>query len=302
MKRFFQTSSSFGLAIILVFSLLATAGVAFFQQTLLNEKTYTRAMSENQVASRVHQTIVENMKYLMVENNIPQTLVEGIITESEVSALLKKTTSEVLFFLEGGSSAIAALDFSLYQQRIEQNLDTYLDQQETALSQQQLTDIAALETTLLQIIEGEIQLLNFAELSQSNLARAVVTLAQIMNDPLILFGLCLVNLLLFFPFVMIWRRRRARRYAWIGYPLLTAGLILLVVAGGGYLSGFYHDIVVQTSYIADTAVQVIQTYLGTFIGYGFGLLALGIASMSVYWRHLFRRYLYTSRQRSKANA
>ncbi|MGL5383437.1 MAG: hypothetical protein ACRDCC_08130 [Culicoidibacterales bacterium] len=297
MKRFFQNVSSFGLALILVFSLVATIGVAFFQQTLLNESTYTQAILANKVATRVHETIEDNMDYLMVVNNIPQTVVDGIISEAEVSVVLNQTVADVLNFLKGTTPEIKPINFTLYQQRIEKNINAYVATQETVLSQQQLRDIAALKVTLLQIISGEVQLLDFAELSQSSIAQLVVKLAQFFNDPKVLAALVLINSLFMLPFLAIWRRRRARRYAWISYPLLTVGTLAVVIGAGGYLSGFYYDLAVQITYIADTVAQVIQTYLSIFIWYGVFLLALGISSMAMYWRHLFKRYLGKNKNR-----
>lgn len=299
MKRILQNTGSFLLAIIVVFSLVATLGIAFFQQTLLNESTYTQAMLENQVATRIHETIEDNMRYLMVVNNIPQTVVEGIISEAEVSVLLNQSVGDVMDFLEGTTTVIDPLNFTVYQQRIEKNISAYVLSQETVLAQEQLQDIAALKTTLLQIISGEVQLLDFAALSQSPITQTVVKLAQFLNDPLVMGGLVLINALLMLPFLGIWRRRRARRYAWISYPLLTVGTLAIVIGAGGYLSGFYNDIAVQITYIADTVAQVIKTYLSIFIWYGIFLLALGISSMTLYWRHLFKRYLRSNQSRRK---
>ena len=107
-----------------------------------------------------------------------------------------------------------------------------------------------------------------------------------------LIGTIVLNILLLSLFFAIWKRRKARAYAWIGYTLVAAGMIVFLLSFSGYLSKFYEYVIIAIPYVVEAVGFIIKKYLLNMSIIGCVITCMGIFCMSFYWKHLYKRYTY----------
>ena len=93
-------------------------------------------------------------------------------------------------------------------------------------------------------------------------------------------------------YFVIWRRK-SRRFAWIGYSFISSGLLVFLIGLSGYISGFYDNFAIAIPYIATAISLIMRKCLLSLTFIGFIVLVIGLCFMSVYWKHLYKRYRIT---------
>ena len=165
----------------------------------------------------------------------------------------------------------------------------------------QKSDIENIKESLLNIIDSDLQIINFSELSKSNAMILVSKIVSVMNNNMVLVGCLITNVLLLSLFFPIWKRRRARAYAWIGYTLVSAGMILFLLSFSGYISKFYEYAIIAIPYVAKAVGFIIKKYLFNMSIIGLIVTFIGFFYMSFYWKHLYRRYTKKSKVNEEDN-
>src|SRR5699024_4798631 len=190
---------------------------------------------------------------------------------------------------------------SIYEKRIDDAINKYLRDNSMYLNESQKSDIENIKESLLNIIDSDLQIINFSELSKSNAMILVSKIVSVMNNNMVLVGCLITNVLLLSLFFPIWKRRRARAYAWIGYTLVSAGMILFLLSFSGYISKFYEYAIIAIPYVAKAVGFIIKKYLFNMSIIGLIVTFIGFFYMSFYWKHLYRRYTKKSKVNEEDN-
>lgn len=290
-KNIVKNVTSSIIAIVIMFSVIVTMGVIFFKTTLINENTYKSVFEKVGTYDKVLESIEDNVSYALVVNNIPKDTLKGIISKEEVVDTMDSITDSFIGFLKGESSVVS-YDIGEYKKRIDNGINKYLRDKNVYLNESQNNDIENMKATILNIIDGELQIINFSELSKSNAMIIVSKIVSVLNSNIVLIGTIVVNILLLSLFFVIWKRRKARAYAWIGYTLVAAGMIVFLLSFSGYLSKFYDYVIIAIPYVAEAVGFIIKKYLLNMSIIGGVVTCMGVFCMSFYWKHLYKRYTY----------
>lgn len=289
LKKIIRNVTSSIIAIITMFSIIATMGIVFFKTTLINENTYKNVFEKVKVYDKVLENIENNVTYALVVNNIQSDILDNIISKEEVVDTIDLITYSVIGFLKGNDEVISS-DISVYEKRVDEAINKYLRDNSMYLSESQKNDIETMKSSIVNIIDSELQIINFKELSNSTAIKILSKIVNILNNNLVLIGFVLINILFLSIFFLIWKTRKVRGFAWIGYTLLSAGLIVFLISFSGYLSKFYEYAVIAIPYVAETVGFIIKKYLLNLSIIAAVVIIIGISSMSIYWKHLYRRY------------
>ena len=286
------------IAIVIMFSLIITMGIIFFQNTLINENTYKSVFEKVGTYDKVFESIEDNISYALVVNNIPKDTLKGIVSKEEVVNAMDSITDSFIGFLKG-ESFTNSYDISEYKKRIDNGINKYLRDKNVYLNESQNNDIENMKTTILNIIDSELQIINFSELSKSNAMIIVSKIISVLNSNMVLISAIVINILLLSLFFVIWRRRKARAYAWIGYTLVSAGMVVFLLSFSGYLSKFYEYVIIAIPYVAETVGFIIKKYLLNMSIIGGVITCMGVFFMSFYWKHLYKRYTYKGKSKEE---
>ena len=298
-KTFKNVISSI-IAIVTMFSIIATMSVVFFKTTLINENTYKSVFEKVGTYDDIVESINDNIGYTLVVYNIDKNILKDVISKEEVVDIIDSTIDSFIGFLKGKASVLS-YDKSIYEKRIDDAINNYLRDNSMYLNEDQKSDIENIKESLLNIIDSDLQIINFSELSKSNAMILVSKIVSIMNNNMVLVGCLVTNILLLSLFFPIWKRRRARAYAWIGYTSVSAGMILFLLSFSGYISKFYEYAIIAIPYVAKAVGFIIKKYLFNMSIIGIVVTFIGFFYMSFYWKHLYRRYTKKSKVNEEDN-
>src|SRR5699024_8011712 len=211
-KTFKNVISSI-IAIVTMFSIIATMSIVFFKTTLINENTYKSVFEKVGTYDDIVESINDNIGYTLVVYNIDKDILKDVISKEEVVDIIDSTIDSFIGFLKGKASVLS-YDKSIYEKRIDDAINKYLRDNSMYLNESQKSDIENIKESLLNIIDSDLQIINFSELSKSNAMILVSKIVSVMNNNMVLVGCLITNVLLLSLFFPIWKRRRARAYAW----------------------------------------------------------------------------------------
>lgn len=288
-KKIIRNVTSSIVAIVAMFSIILTMGIVFFKTTLINENTYKNIFEKVGTYDEVLQSIEENVTYALVVNNIQTDVLDNVISKEEIVDAIDSITYSVVGFLKGNDEVVSH-DTTIYEKRVDETINNYLRDNSMYLSESQKNDIENMKASIVNIIDSELQIINFKELSNSTAIKMLSKIVNILNNNLVLIGFILINVLFLSIFFLIWKTRKVRGFAWSGYTLVSAGLIVFLISFSGYLSKFYEYAVIAIPYVAETVGFIIKKYLLNMSIIAAVVIIIGMLSMSIYWKHLYRRY------------
>ncbi len=301
MKKILKNSLSFIVSLTTMFLILIASFSLFLDRVILNEKTYMKVLEKDKIYEQVESYIYENIEYLLMESNIPEDILNDVISKEEIEEVLCDYVYYTVGFMKSGSGEIEPLNKTIYEERINDKINAYLRENKMYVSTEFNENLDEFKSNILNIISSSLQIIDLNALSNSNGIKAIAKLSSLISGvkffAMIVLAIVLLSLLQF----IIWsKKRRARRYAWIGYSFVSAGMIIFLIGLSGYLSGFYKHIAIGVEHLRNAIVAIMQGYLLNFTYIGLASIALGLLFMFVYWKHLFKVYSNSSRVSNKA--
>lgn len=291
MKKYLKNSLSFVVSLISMFLILLASFSFFLDRVILNEKTYIRALEKEKIYEQVELYINENIEYLLVSSNIPENVLDGIILKDEIEDVFCDYIYYTVGFMKNGSGEIEALNTPIYEERINGKINTFLRENNMYVGAEFNDNLDEFKGTILNVINSSLQIIDLNVLSNSSMIKMIAKLSSLISGIKLFAALVLGVVLLSVCQFTIWsKRRRARRYAWIGYPFISAGIIIFLIGFSGYLSGFYKHIAIGVLYLKNIITSIIQAYLLNFTYIGTALIIIGVVFMAAYWKHLFKVY------------
>lgn len=301
MKKVFKNSLSFIVSLITMFLVLVASFSFFLDKVVLNEKTYTKILNEEKIYDQIESYINENIEYLLIESNIPEDTLSGVISKEEIEDVLCDYVYYTVGFMKNNNAEIEPINKSVYEERINEKISNYLRENEMYVSAEFSENIEEFKSTILNVITSSLQVIDLDALSNSSMIKTIAKLSTLVTGvkflSVVLLGIVLLSSIQF----IIWnKRRKSRRYAWIGYSFMSSGMIISLVGFSGYISGFYKHIAIGVDYIKNMVIGIMQGYLLNFTYIGIASIVLGLLFMFIYWKHLFKVHSNKSRISKKA--
>ena len=169
-KKIIRNVTSSIVAIVAMFSIILTMGIVFFKTTLINENTYRNIFEKVGTYDKVLQSIEDNVTYALVVNNIQTDVLDNIISKEEVVDTIDSITYSVIGFLKGNDTVVSH-DTTIYEKRVDETINNYLRDNSMYLSESQKNDIENMKASIVNIIDSELQIINFKELSNSTVIK-----------------------------------------------------------------------------------------------------------------------------------
>lgn len=291
MNKKFKNVISFILSLLTMFLILVGSLSLFLNKVVLNENNYISILEKENVYEQVHEYINENIEYLLVSSNIPVNVLSDVVSEDEIKNVFRNYVYSTVDFMKNGEGEIPPLDMSIYEKRVDDKINKFLRDNNMYISTEFSNNINGFKNTVLNIISGSLQIIDFNILSNSSMIKLVAKLFSIVGSiKFILAIVCSILVLCVAQFLVWSKRRKNRRYAWIGYSFVSSGMIMLLVGFSGYISGFYKHVAIGVPYVKSIAVGIMKDYLLSFTYIGMGCTILGLVFMIIYWKHLFKVY------------
>ena len=194
-KKLVRNTTSTIVAIITMFSVILSMGIVFFKTTLINENTYKKIFEKVGTYDKVLESIESNIDYALVVNNIQTDILDNIISKEEIVDIIDSTTDSFIGFLKGNKDT-NYYDISVYEQRVDEAINKYLRDNSMYLNESQNNDIQNMKVSIVNSIDSELQIINFEQLSNSNLMTMISKIVSILNNNLVLIGIIAINILL----------------------------------------------------------------------------------------------------------
>lgn len=292
MKKYIKNIVAFIISFILMAVLLIASLTMFFRGTILNPQTYIGVLEKHNIYNQIYDNIYSNIHYLLLSNNIEEKTLDGIITIDEVSEVVNDYIYYTIGYMKNESMEIPKIDMSVYENRLQSKVNKFLSENSMYLNEEFKANIDELKGTVLDIIKSDLEIINLNELSKSKGMNIIAKVSSIINSGSVIIDLLILVIILMGMISLIWRRRKARKFAWIGYSFISCGLIVFLIGFSGYISGFYNHVAIAIPYLATAMTFIIKKYLLNFTIIGCLVLFIGICFMSIYWRHLYKKYSY----------
>ena len=290
MKNYIKNIVAFIISFILMAVLLMTSLTMFFRGTILNSQTYIGVLEKHNIYNQIYDNIYSNIHYLLLSNNIEENTLDGVISIDEVSEVVNDYIYYTIGYMKNEAMDIPKIDMSVYENRLESIINKFLSENSMYLNEELKDNIGELEGTVLDIIKSDLEIINLNELSKSKGMNMIAKVSAIINSGPVIMGLLVLVIILIGMISLIWKKRKARKFAWIGYSFISCGLIVFLIGFSGYISGFYNHVAIAIPYLAMAMTFIIKEYLLKFTIIGCLILFIGICFMSIYWRYLYKKY------------
>lgn len=294
MKKYVKNISAFVVSLLLMFVLLVSSVTMFFRGSVLNPQTYIKVMEKHGIYDEIYNNIYSNINYLLLTNNIEEKTLDGLVSKDEIIQITNDFIYYTVGYMKNEHNEVPAVDMDIYKSRIDSAMSTYLKEKDMYLNDEFKSTLNDFKDTVLSIIKSDLELININELSKSQGMMGVAKISGFIDSGSFIVGLLLVVLILSSLFFVIWtKRRKARRFVWIGYSFTSCGLLLLLIGVSGYISGFYNYIAIAIPYLATAVSLIIKKWLFDMSMIGLVVFVIGILFMAIYWKHLYKRYNFS---------
>ena len=290
MSKFIKNILSFIISLMLMFVILATSLTVFLKDTLLNPETYTKVIEKNEICHEIYINIYSNIDYFVLTNNMPEDILDGVITEDEIKQIVNNNIYYVIGFMNGEDSEIASIDMEIYESRINTKIDKFLTTNSKDISDEFKNSVDYTKVKVLNIVKNDLEIINLNELSKSSALQHAARIGAFLNRSKLVMGMCGAIIIISLLFFIIWVKRKVRRYAWIGYSFLSSGVLIFMIGLIGYISGFYDNLAIGIPYMAMAVSLIIKKCLLKLTFIGLFVLIIGLCFISIYWNHLYKRY------------
>lgn len=290
MKTQIKNIISFIISLMLMFVILATSFTVYFRGTILSPETYISVIEKNNIPDDIYENIYSNIDYLVLSNNMPEDILDGVIYKEEIRQVVDDYIYYIIGFMKNEETEIPSINMEIYESRINTKIDDFLEKYSKDISDESRYNIQSMKITILNIVKSDLEFINLNQLSKSSALKTVAKVSTILNDGTLIIGMFGAIVIISSLFFIIWRRRKHRRYAWIGYSFVSSGMLVFLIGLSGYISGFYNNLAIAVPYIAKAMALIIKRCLLNLTFIGFIVLLTGLCFMIVYWKHLYKRY------------
>ena len=255
---------------------------------LLEPKTYQSTLEAVSAYSAIQESIQNSLDDMLLINNIERQTLNEFITVDEVKQVVSQDMDALLAWLTGTGPQLEALDLSCYEARFDKRLALFFRDNNYYLNEAEKQDVEVMKQNALQIIQGNLRVLEWDALTQTEPFTYVPKIIGLLNVKLILIVLMIAGTILMGGLLLMHRKKLTEGLLWSGYGLLAGGLIIFIVFFSGIQSGFYHHIAIQVNYLQESIGLIIGTVFHSLVVSGLIAALIGILFMTPYWVKLYQ--------------
>ena len=291
MKKSMKNSLSFIISLLTMFAIFVASISLFLNKIILNEQTYTKILQQENIPHQIKSHIEESLSYLLISNNIPSDILDDIISQDEIEENLNNYVYYTVGIMKNKTGKINSVDMTVYEKRIDERINDFINKNKENINDEFYGNLANFRASALKIISSSLEVIDLNKLSTSQSINLVAKISTIVSGVKFL-GLTILSIIILsITHFAIWiDGRKNRRYAWMSYPFISSGMILFLIGFSGYISKFYENVAINTFYLKNTSITIMETYLLSLTYLGIGVFILGLALISIYWKHLFKTH------------
>ena len=291
MKKSMKNSLSFIISLLTMFAIFVASISLFLNKIILNEQTYTKILQQENIPHQIKSHIEESLSYLLISNNIPSDILDDIISQDEIEENLNNYVYYTVGIMKNKNGEINSVDMTIYEKRIDERINDFINKNKENINDEFYGNLANFRASALKIISSSLEVIDLNKLSTSQSINLVAKISTIVSGVKFL-GLTILSIIILsITHFAIWiDGRKNRRYAWMSYPFISSGMILFLIGFSGYISKFYENVAINTFYLKNTSITIMETYLLSLTYLGIGVFILGLALISIYWKHLFKTH------------
>lgn len=285
------------ISITLAIVLLLTSASMLFKLEVLSPTTYTKALEENKIYSEIYEDIYADINKYVADNNLPKGIFANVISKSDVIEVINNDVFSVVGYIKNEIKKIPSINMFEFGTRVEESLNNYIESdaykayvsENSSRRNFEKLDVDVIKADILGEIEDRLAIIDNKAISES---AGIVTLskyAKILDNGLVIIGLLVMVFVLCGLYLPIWKRRKKRKFAWIGATVAVSGIILIIVGVIGARTGVAENVASSAPYLATVIGSVIKGLFGKFRIAGASLLVVGTLLASIYFKSKVKR-------------
>lgn len=279
---------SFIISFILMVSITCTSLIVFFRGIIVNENFYSEILVNNNTVNEIYDNVNSGVNYVLISNFYPGLIKNEILSRDEIKEHLDRSILNLRDYFVSEKSEIPEIDMSEYNKKIKGEIDSYIKENKIKLDAENTAAFAVIEDTCNSVISSELEVINYNELSKSDMGLKIQKVVGKIYNNNILLGLFIIDAILIVVLFLIWRRRIHRAFAWVGYSFISSGILMILTFFSGYVSKFYRYPAIHPEHLKDNVVSIIEGYFKSLSIIGVVLFVFGIILMTYYWHHIYK--------------
>lgn len=271
---------SFLLSLLLMFSIMFTCFLFFYRNVLINQKYYSEIFINEGAIEEIYSNLNTQIKYVLVENNVPKKYFDEIISKDEIIEEMTKNIENTEQYFLSKTDTIPDIDTTKYTDRLQAGFDNYVQTNNVEVTEEMQGAFNDIKSDADSKIKNEVTILLFKNLDGMNGSDKVRKVLTLLNDTKILAMLIGVDVIISLILLVIWKKiSLAKGFSWIGSATFSNGLLLTLVFFSGYMSKFYDNVAINPQYFAVAISSVTKGYILKLLSYGVISLVIGLIIM-----------------------
>lgn len=259
--------------------------------TFLTPKTYHETLEQVNAYTLIQESIQNSLDDLLLINNISRETLSEFVTVEEVKQVVSQDVDALLAWLNGTGPQLSALEMNQYEVRFDERMATFFRDNQYYLNDTEKQDVEVMKQSVMNMIRGNLRLLDFDVLTQTAPFTVIPKLIQFVDINLIVMGLGIIVVIISTILLIMSRRQITEALLWIGNSILAGGLIIFTLFFSGIQSGFYQHIAIQVTYLRQTIGLLIEDWFTTLYCYGLIAIGLGVLLLLPYWIKAYKDFM-----------
>lgn len=291
-NKIITTLLSLCLMLLIMAICLLSSLPAFFSPS-----TYLSALEEANAYKSIQENIQNSLDDIMLFNNIDRQAMREFMTVEEVKEVVVGDVYALLSWLNGTGKNVAPLDVSIYEARFDERINTFFLENQYYLDDDAKQDVELMKKNAMQVIQGNLRMLNYDQLTSMDSLQKVTSLIGMMNIKLVVCGLAAIAIVIVGILTLISprsrRRNRRKKYElgllWSAYGIVAGGLMIFIIFFSGVQSKFYNHIAINVGYLRESLSILIGNALQNISIFGLVAALIGFILMIPYWAKLYKK-------------
>lgn len=102
------------MTIILMFSVILTLCASFIRFVFLNTDTYLKVFNDKGTEEKIFERIEENLNHVLTVNNLPNIMLEDVISKEEVKEQVDNYLVSVVNYMKTGKNDVEPINTKVY--------------------------------------------------------------------------------------------------------------------------------------------------------------------------------------------
>lgn len=266
---------SFFMAIILIFSVILTLCASFIRFVFLNADTYLKVFNDKGTEEKIFERIEENLNHVLTVNNLPNIMLEGVISKEEVKEQVDNYLVSVVNYMKTGKNDVEPINTKVYINRLSENIYRYFEESSEEIDNKLTNDINNLKGSMNTIVKNEMELISSdIVIYSSKVSKFSSIISKFSDNSYWIFYALILSVS--DCLILLWFKNIRIGFRWISNSLMDAGIIVTLIFFSGYISKFYDYIIIYIPYLEELIGEIIKQDIIWLLNSGVITLVIGI--------------------------